>query len=166
MKIRYLILFILTGTSLTTLSQSVDSVKLKKWTERQAKAKHQRDSLSAIFYATPPYYIISFELNHKETAIPDNAKFYATSGEKNFKSRKTGQNKYEFDDLPDSVKFVFEFDTIKVATGFEKKTFYKNGAELRFGYLTMCSHLKSNGTKGRKTRTSMNGLTFDNHTLT
>ncbi|MBA4145072.1 MAG: hypothetical protein C0523_04855 [Cytophaga sp.] len=54
MKIRYLILFILTWTSLTTLSQSADSLKLKKLTERQAKVKHQRDSLIAIFYATPP----------------------------------------------------------------------------------------------------------------
>ncbi|MBA4145071.1 MAG: hypothetical protein C0523_04850 [Cytophaga sp.] len=89
-------------------------------------------------------------MNHKETIIPDKAKFYATSGAKNFKSRRIGQNKYEFDYLPDSVKFVFEFDAIRVATGFEKKTFYKNGAELRFGYFDNVLELKKQWDKGKK----------------
>ena len=148
---RYSIIVMLTMISWTICSaQSADSVTIKRRLERQAKAKHLDDSLSATFYSTPAYFKISFELDHKQTSIPDNAEFYATNGQANFKSRKTGQDTFEFDELPDSVKFVFEFDTIKLTTGFEKKKFYKNGAGLRFGYFDNVLELKKQWDKGKK----------------
>jgi hypothetical protein len=73
-------------------------------------------------------------LNHEKTAIPDNAKFYATTGQKIYESRRTVDGKFEFDNLPDSVKFGLQFDSIKLESGFVKRNFYKYGAELRFGY--------------------------------
>lgn len=150
MKIGFLILFLLTVTSWTTWGQTTDSVKIKKWNERREKAGRQQDSLEIIFNSVPPFYKITLELNHVRTTIPDNAKFYATNGQHIFESRKTEDEKYVFEDLPDSVKFGLQFDSIKLETGFVKEKFYKYGARLRFGYYDNILELKQRWDTGKK----------------
>jgi len=150
MKIRFLILVLLTMISLTTTGQTSDSIRIKKWSDRQVKAKRQRDSLEVVFNSIPAFFKISLELDHKEAPLPDNTKFYATNGQTNYESRKTGPDTFEFDDLPDSAKFVLEYDKIKLSTGFEKRNFYKNGAEMRFGYFDNVLKLKELWDKGKK----------------
>ncbi|WKZ58845.1 MAG: hypothetical protein QY309_13310 [Cyclobacteriaceae bacterium] len=153
MKTRFLILFLLTLTSWTTQGQVTDSVKLKTWNkriERSEKLKRHRDSLETIFNSVPPFYKITLELNHQQTTIPDGARFYATNGQQTYESKKTEDDKFMFDNLPDSVKFGLQFDSIKLETGFVKSKFFKNGAGLRFGYYDNILELKQKWDKGKK----------------
>jgi hypothetical protein len=140
----------LTLTSLTTSAQTSDSVKLKKWNDRQIKGKRQRDSLETVFYSTSPFFKVSLELNHDRALTPANLHFYATDGIKKYEPKNIGDDKYEFVDLPDSIKFGLEFDTIKIETGFIKEKFYKNGAGLRFGYFDNVLAIKKKWDKGKK----------------
>lgn len=136
--------------SWTTLGQTVDSVKIKKWNNRSEKANRQRDSLEVIFNSVPPFYKITLELNHQRTTIPDDARFYATNGQQTYEPKKTEDDKFMFDNLPDSVKFGLQFDSIKLETGFVKSKFFKNGAGLRFGYYDNILELKEKWDKGKK----------------
>lgn len=150
MKLLFLILFLLSVASWTTWGQTTDSVKLRKWNERSEKSKRHRDSLEAIFNSVPPFYKITLELNHERTTIPDDAKFYATNGEQPFEPRRKEDDKFMFDNLPDSVRFGLQFDSMKLETGFVKSKFYKNGGELRFGYYDNILELKQRWEKGKK----------------
>jgi hypothetical protein len=130
-----------------------DSVKLRTWNkriERSEKLKRDRDSLEAIFNSVPPFYKITLELNHQRTTIPDGARFYATNGQQTYESKKTEDDKFVFDSLPDSVKFGLLFDSIKLETDFIKRKFYKNGAALRFGYYDNVLELKQKWDKGKR----------------
>lgn len=147
MKIGFLIT-LLTIASPTIFAQTADSVTIKKRLERQEKARRQRDSLETIFNATPPIFKIALELNHEKTAIPDNATFYATDGQRNYESKKSDLI-YQFDSLPDSVKFTLQFDSIKLTTGFIKRRKYEHGGSLTFGYYDNVLELRKKWEKNK-----------------
>lgn len=152
MKIPFLILFTLTLTSLTAWGQDIDSVKIKKRIERLARDKRVRDSLETVFYSESPFFKISFEHNQESVPIPKGSIFYATDGQIKFESRRLDSVRYEFSDLPDSVKFGLQFDSKQIETGFVKKRRYKNGATLTFGYYDNVLELRKKWEKGKKDR--------------
>jgi hypothetical protein len=137
-------------TPCTTEGQASDSSRLKTWNARYKKSERRRDSLETVFNSTPAWFEISWELNHKKSPIPGNAKFYATDGKLIYESKKTDDHKYDFGDLPDSAKFGLRIDSIELETGFIKKKFYKNGAVVRFGYYDNILDLKAQWDKGKK----------------
>lgn len=148
MKISLLI-FILTVTSLATMAQTSDSLKLRQRNDRLAEQKKRRDSLETVFNLTHNYFEIALELNHEKVSIPDNFQFYATDGQKNYQSNKIGKDRYEFNDLPDSAKFLLKLDTITLATDFIKRNFYLHGARVRFGYFNNILELKERWESGQ-----------------
>ena len=134
MKIRFQIIILLTVVSYEASGQVTDSVKVKKWTERREKARRQRDSLETIFNSVPQFFKISLELNHEKADLPDNSKFYAIGANKVYESKKSDNQTFQFDDLPDSVQFVLQLDTVKIKSGVIKKRKYEHGGYLTFGY--------------------------------
>lgn len=136
-------------TSLATMAQTSDSLKLRQRNERLVEQKKRRDSLETVFYSTHDYFEVSLELNHEKVSITDGTKFYVTDGQKDYPSNRIDEGKYKFSDLPDSVKFGLEFDGIKLETGFIKMVFYKNGARLRFGHLDNILELKEKWEDGK-----------------
>lgn len=150
MKIPFLILFALTLTSLTAWGQEIDSVKIKKRIERLARDKRVRDSLETVFYSESPFFKISFERNQENVPLPKGSIFYATDGKMKFESKRLDSVRYEFKELPDSVKFGLQFDSVKIETGFVKRRRYKNGATLTFGYYDNVLELRKKWEKGKK----------------
>lgn len=147
---KYLIPIILATTSLTLWGQSLDSVKLENVTDQQGRAIKQHDSLRKKFDNILPFFRISLEVNQEQVAIPQRAKFYATSGQQIFGSTTEADGEHKFDDLPDSVQFVLEFDSVKLTTGYINKGEYENGARFTFGYFDNVLELNRKLNKGKK----------------
>jgi hypothetical protein len=155
MKIQLLILFTLKMTSLTAWAQDIDSSKIKERIERLVRDERVSDSLEAVFYSEPPSFNISFSRNQKNMPIPKGSMFYATDGQIELESTRLDSVRYEFSDLPDSVRFGLQFDSMKIETGFVRRRAYMNGGTLTFGYYDNILELR------RKWEKAKNDKDFD-----
>lgn len=146
MKKTLLILTIL-STCFSCYAQQIDSATKFK---NEIRDNRLRDSLEKVFHSQPPYFSIKLEINQKEATMPMNAKFYMLNGKDKFYPDKTGQNELFFSTLPDSARFVLEWDSIHIETATILKKQYSYGARLKFGYYDNVLELRNLWIKNKR----------------
>lgn len=130
--------------------QKADSLPYSKFVKEINENKKLKDSLEKAFYGNPPCFSIKLEINQKNQTIPQSAKFYILDNATKIYSKAIGENRYQLLILPDSGKFVLEWDSVKIETGTIKKTQYNHGADFKFGYYDNILDIRSLWESNRK----------------
>lgn len=131
-------------------AQQVDSLSSTRFINEINYNGKLRDSLEKVFNSHPPYFSVKLEINQKEIQIPNNVKFYMLDGKNKSYPEKIDKNGLLFSKLPDSAKFVLEWDTINIETGTIMKNQYNYGASLKFGYYDNILELRNLWEKNKK----------------
>ncbi|RYF19048.1 MAG: hypothetical protein EOO42_14825 [Flavobacteriales bacterium] len=128
-----LIVLVILFSYINCYAQQVDSLSKTKFIN-EINDRKLRDSLETVFYSQPSYFSVTLEINQTAIQIPNNVKFYLLDGKNKSYAEKVNENRFLFSKLPDSAKFVLEWESINIETGIIKKKQYNYGARLKFGY--------------------------------
>ncbi|QNR85404.1 hypothetical protein H9N25_02665 [Pedobacter riviphilus] len=145
-----LFILIIFFSYLSSYAQQVDSLSITGFINEINYNRKLIDSLEKVFNSQPPYFSVTLENNQKEVQIPNEIKFYILDGMNKSYPEKIDKNRFLFSKLPDSAKFVLEWDSISIETGIIKKKQYNYGASLKFGYYDNILELRNLWEKNKK----------------